>query len=144
MGDFFGRVLYLTVSLPVLGRILRIARGNVPSYCHYIKICCGCLAPDHRDITSFLFLNRWSRESVSVSPGEGVPSLRARTILRAGGSHILWSTFSHALSQPKTAWRSAKTVNFHESIMCLKRLMERLYVWLFHLTFRNIHTDETC
>lgn len=114
---FFWKVLYLTVSLSV--QILCISRGSIPTYCHYIKICCGGLSPDPRNITNFLFFHCWSRGSVSVSPGEGVPSLPARKILHVG-LHTLWSAFSHAVSQPKPAWRSAKRVNKKriERVMC--------------------------
>lgn len=63
---------------------------------------------------------------------ECVPSLQAKKILQAQGLCTLWSTFSHALSQPKSALRRAKTRMLSERIMHLKRLMERLYVWLFH------------
>lgn len=94
---FLWKLVYLTVSLSVHRRILCISKGSIPTYCHYIKVCCGSLSPDLSNITNFLFFHCGSRGSVSVSPGEGVPSLLARRILHVA-LHTLWSAFSHAVS----------------------------------------------
>lgn len=104
---FFWRVLYLTVSLSVQGRVLCISRGSIPTYCHYIKICCGSLSADPRNITVFLFFHCWSRGSASVSPGEGVPSLCARTISHVG-LRTLWSAFPVLYLSAKTSWEKCK------------------------------------
>ena len=64
---------------------------------------------------------------------------RARTLRAYTYFDLL---FSCAFTQPKTAWRSKKTVNLLEIMMCLKTLVERVYVCLF--TFGNIYSDETC
>lgn len=103
--------------------VVCIKGEKIPSCCHYMKICCGHLVSNPRNITGFLFLNLHDWESVSVSPGEGVPSPWATKILHTQGLHFLWTTFSCAISQPKTTWRSANTVNLSKRTMCLKKLM---------------------
>jgi len=89
----FSEGYYIYQSSPVLGRTSCISRGNIPSCCHCIKTGCVCLAADPRQVAGFLFLGWWSRGNVSVSPGEGIPSLQARKSSHAQGLHILWSAF---------------------------------------------------
>lgn len=146
MSYFSGGTAFNSVfqsSVIVLCPLLCISRGSIRTYCHYINICGGSLSPDPRNITDFLFFHCWSRGSVSVSPGEGVPSLLARKILRIG-LHTLCSAFSCAVSLSQNQLEEMQMVNKKriERITCQKRLMERLYICLF--PFRIIAIDKSC
>lgn len=124
----------ITVSNSVfasLGKNL-VSRGNIPSYCHYTKIFLWLFGSRPQEYHLFPILKLMEQGKHVCFSRRGCPIAVGRKILHTQGLHILWSTSSHSISQPKTAWRSAKTVNLSERMMCSKRLMERLYVWLFY------------